>query len=631
MTDTETQGRSKPTFRLVGLNKAEDSIQNNLTRTKEGDVPDSVVQGNAFEKEDEYQSLYVGGANDKGILEPPYKLRVLDRLVQENNALLPCTEAMVTNIAKTGYDFEREGEDVETDADDGKIKELRDFFLEPWTGESWTSIYEKLERDLHRVGNAYLEVLTNANDEIVFVRHVDAKMMRMVKLDDAIPVEKVIRRRGVEQKVTVMQRERRFAQLLHGTTLMYFREFGTSRDVHKKTGAWAAKGQRLPAKDRGTQIIHFAALPDAHTPYGVPYWINQLPSVLGSRKAEEFNLEFFDNGGVPPAMIILQGGAMQAETRKAIEQKASLGSAATKNRIQVLEVEPTGGSMDHPGQARVTVERFGGERTSDSMFEEYDDRCEQRVRRSFRMPPIFVGKADDYSFATAFASYTVAEAQVFKPERDKFDEIITMRLLKAMGYAGYKFVSKPLVIEDAALKLTGIELAITTGRVDPEDVIYEINEASGTNLKVSEAPTHAPGSTLTVDEEGNVVPVMEPQPVPFMGHNGGPPLDDKKPAGAAKSQPKTAPTPGKVAKGELRGVLALAEETLRALRERDLVTLQKNLTMVNSLDEKGLTELRKATTMLQFVDPHNDVEGLSDLMGCTFNVMLNQPRAINCN
>jgi capsid portal protein len=181
--------------------------------------------------------------------------------------------------------------------------------------------------------------------------------------------------------------------------------------------------------------MHFQVIPDAHTPYGVPRWINQMPSVLGSRKAEEFNLEFFDNGGVPPVMILLQGGTLGSETRKAIEQM-STGEAKTNNRMQILEVEPTGGSLSQTPQAKVTVERFGGDRTTDSMFEKYDERCEERVRRAFRMPPIFVGQSKDYNFATAFASYVVAEAQVFKPERDAFDEIFTMRLLPAMGHFG---------------------------------------------------------------------------------------------------------------------------------------------------------------------------------------------------
>ena len=156
-----------------------------------------------------------------------------------------------------------------------------------------------------------------------------------------------------------MKRERRFAQLVNGVTLVYFKEFGASRDLNKSTGKWAARNQRLPARERATEILHLSCIPDSHSPYGLPRWIGQLPSVLGSRKAEEFNLEFFDNGGVPPALIVLQGGTLQSETRKALEAKFA-GGATRLNRVQILEVEPTGGSLDKPTTARVTVERFGG-------------------------------------------------------------------------------------------------------------------------------------------------------------------------------------------------------------------------------------------------------------------------------
>ena len=150
---------------------------------------------------------------------------------------------------------------------------------------------------------------------------------------------------------------------------------------------------------RATEIMHFVVLPDSHTPYGVPRWVCQIPSVLGSRHAEEFNLEFFANGGVPPVMILLQGGTLQAETRAAIERMVS-GEAKKNNRIMVIEAEPAGGGLNQtPPQARVTVERFGSDRQSDSMFENYDERCEERVRRAFRLPPIFVGQAKDYTFA----------------------------------------------------------------------------------------------------------------------------------------------------------------------------------------------------------------------------------------
>ena len=160
----------------------------------------TAIQGNAFEPEDEYQQLYVGGSKAAGLLEPPYKLRMLDRLSQENNALLPCIEAMVTNVDGTGYDFESANKQAEDAEDDNQIEALQEFFEQPWPGVSFTTIRKELRRDVERTGNAYLEVLRNAQDEIVFLRHVDAKMVRLMKLDEAVPVEQVLRRKGAEAR-----------------------------------------------------------------------------------------------------------------------------------------------------------------------------------------------------------------------------------------------------------------------------------------------------------------------------------------------------------------------------------------------------------------------------------------------
>ena len=252
-------------------------------------------------------------------------------------------------------------------------------------------------------------------------------------------------------------------------------------------------------------MIHFTVIEDVHTPYGIPRWIHQLPSILGSRMAEEFNMEFFNTGGVPPALIVLQGGVLGTQTRQALESKTG-GMAFKKNRIQILEVEPAGGTIDSAPNVRVHVERFGQERQQDSMFEAYDDKCETRVRRAFRLPPIFVGAAQDYSFATAFASYTVAEAQVFKPERDEFDEQMSQRLLPAMGYDGYRMKSKPLNIEDATLQMQGIEVAMATDVVDPEDVLDEVNKAVGINLKANPARVEQLNQKRDMDHALNMNP-----------------------------------------------------------------------------------------------------------------------------
>ena len=63
--------------------------------------------------------------------------------------------------------------------------------------------------------------------------------------------------------------------------------------------------------------------------------------------------------------------------------------------------------------------------------------------------------------------------------------MMSMRLLPAMGYDGYKMQSKPMVIEDATLKLQGVEVAMGLQQVEPADIVEAINEIVGLKLKVS--------------------------------------------------------------------------------------------------------------------------------------------------
>ena len=87
-----------------------------------------------------------------------------------------------------------------TELDDSQIARLEEFFAQPWPGMSFVEMRKELRRDQERVGNAYLEVLRNAQDQIVFLRPIDAKMIRLVKLDAAVPVEVALLRDGKDAR-----------------------------------------------------------------------------------------------------------------------------------------------------------------------------------------------------------------------------------------------------------------------------------------------------------------------------------------------------------------------------------------------------------------------------------------------
>lgn len=436
---------------------------------------DQLIVRDNLTHDDDFIGLYWSKDNPTNLLiEPRFNPSTLMNLVTKNNILAQCINAMEVNIDGTGHNIVSVDEKAKgNEAEKAKIDA---FFQEPYPETSFITIRRNLRFDLEATGNAYLEVIKNLQGDIVFLRWVDATMMRLVKLDSPIEIEKEIYRGKEKITSKMMVRERRFCQKV-GEQTIFFSEFGSTRKVNRATGYWM---DEKPKEDEiaGSEIIHFTLERDHLSSYGVPRWVNQLPSVLGSRKAEEFNLTFFDNGGIPPAIIFLQGGAMTADVAEQLKGFLG-GKAENKHRAAIVEVQSASGSLDSAGSVSVKTERFGESR-ADSMFQQYDANAEEHVRVAFRLPPLFIGRSSDYNFATAMTGYMVAEAQVFQPERLEFDEIINTKLLRAMGIQDCKFESKPITIKNADIQLQALEKFQSL--VEPEGLIDEINQLAQLNL-----------------------------------------------------------------------------------------------------------------------------------------------------
>jgi len=485
------------------MSDEEQTIESVFTRlggdVRKADTKAMITNGSDAFPADSFEGVYWSGGSvgsNVGIIEPVFKPGSLHAIAVQNNTLSQCIEAMEVNIDGTGHSIElvKEGE-AESDEDAEKVA-LQDFFREPFPGKSMIEIRRAMRRDLEASGNGYFEVIRDAQDNVVLTNFLDCQDVRMVRFDDAVPVAKEVVRAGKVVSVTIRTRERRFVQAINGKKV-YFKEFGASRDLDRDTGAWVAEGQRLPVERRASEIIHFAGNKEPKTPYGTPRWINQMPSVLGSRKAEEHNLEFFDGGGIPPVLVIVEGGTLGEKLRA--DLKKHLSGVGGRSRAAIVEAISTSGTIDSAGSVRVRVERFGAERQQDSMFQKYDAETSEHVRIAFRLPPMFLGKAQDYNFATAYTAYMVAEAQVFYPERDEFDSKINNTIVKALGIKKYKFRSLPLTLTDIANQLKAIELVTTAKVISGEEIVSKLNEITGLSMEYTEppAPPPAPAAPAT--------------------------------------------------------------------------------------------------------------------------------------
>lgn len=488
----------------------------------------AAMASNALMVEDEFNPFYQTGTNGTSgqILKPPYDPRVLERLTQENNAIGACIDAMVVNVDGTGHTIERDKPDPDSDPDledDPGALKLESFFDEPFPGTSFQTMRRDLRRDLERIGYGFFEIMRNVKGNIVFIRNVPGRTIRMVKLDDAVPVNKVVQRNGAEVSYTVMVRERRYAQMMSGQ-LLYFKDFGATRDLDKKTGLWASASKPVAANNRASELMMFQVGQDPNSPYGVPRWEGQIPSILGSRSAEETNLVYLQSGGLPPALIIVTGGELAAEAKKSIERQFAPGQ---KLRVATLEVPSSSGSIDSAGAVKVSVERFGHERSGDSMFLAFDEKCFERILRSFRFSSMFVGgdSKGARTFAAVQVGYIIAEAQVFGPERGHFDEMITRKLLPALGGSGYVFKSKPISVKDVATQIAGLTLSATIPGADPESLLNAINDVTATDVMFSQKEI----------DKADTLATLQATPSPVAAQAG---LPGKKPAGNLKGPVK---------------------------------------------------------------------------------------------
>lgn len=615
---------------MLKLNSTPDSVQKDdhtpfaLVQKVIGGDTYTVMAQSQIQLEDEFSNLYFTTQDQtKLFLQPPFEPTGLLNMVTTNNTLLQCVEAMEVNVDGTGFDFV--AKDGVEKVDEAEVKKLKSLFNEPYPGQSFTSIRRKLRKELESVGYAYLEILRNMAGDIVGFRNINSHNVRMVKLDAPVLVERTVERDGKEVTLSLWERERRFAQRIAMKTLVYYKEFGVKRNVNRSTGAWIdEKKEKIEPKDMGTELLMIGLHPDVKSPYFVPRWVNQFPSVIGSRKAEEQNLEFFDSGGMPPAIIFIQGGTLASDAADQLKNYLS-GKNKNKYRAVVVEAQSSSGSMDASSSVQVKVERFGGEKANDALYQEYDKNAEDRVRMGFRMPPLFLGKSADYNFATAMTAYMTAEAQVFKPARTLFDDLINSTILRAMGIKTARIKSNPITLQDVANQITA--LGLVKDNIEVDSLIETVNKITGMDLEAKEPPPPGTpvGPGMVMGPAGH--PVEAPQKPPtelekaqveaLRGRVGGTPGEVKSAPGGVKTPGTPPPRPGKKTAMELIDLSRAYAGYLGVLTTKsEMTAVEKSVLLdeVNHLDDADAAAFNNMLST--YLSGSADVDLVSLLPSC---------------
>lgn len=486
----------------------------------------------------------IGGALT--VIQPPYNFHALARLPYENSTLLQCIDAMIRNCDGHGWYLEYIGDDKDKESGAALAEKatLEKLLKYPNADYSFQELRERLRMDKEATGNAFLEIGLDRKGRVTMLHHVPASTVRRTMRDrEETEYDAPIPRDGSDTS-RVRKRFCRYVQLVNEKRI-YFKEWGDPRAIDPETGQ---VNDALPFDKQATAIHHFSIYHPAST-YGVPRWINQLPSILGSRQAELTNYDYFKDNAIPAMAILVAGGVLTGTTLDNLEdQFSAIKGRAAAHRMVFIEARGDEDLASQDGQVpipKIEMKSLRGEQQSDALFEKYEDACEVKTRSSFRLPPLFTGRSQDYTLATAKTSITVAEGQVFGPERRAFDDFMDTRILSTYAAKYWAFRTQPAKITDAEEVIDALVAFDEMGAMTPNMAIQMANEYFDLDMASIEEPwgnwpfeivkTLATSGRLKGMEE--IAEKIDPKLATLPG--AGAPPADKPEAGPANTNPKT--------------------------------------------------------------------------------------------
>ena len=444
---------------------------------------------------------------EAGALEPPLPFERLCGMLFISSLLRQNIDAYTTNIDSFGWTADpsielnkRTVKELLTVQNDGTVPDeekvestlidwrakaavelakMRNFFDFVNPEKTFTELRREARQDHELIGNSGFEVLRDKEGKPNVLSHVPFANMRIMPLDPEQPPVEVDFQHKTDpvsiEDATVEKRFRVFVQV-QDNIMVFFKEFGDPRLVSALSGIpyddEAAMKNAEPEAFAATEFWHRKISAPGEV-YGMPRWIGTLLCVMGNRLSEEVNFLYFDNKSVPPLAILVSGGRIASDSISKIESfvENRIKGESNFHRILILEAEAAGDSKDakNAGRAQIKLVPLTEAQQQDALFQKYDLRNSEKVGAAFRVPGILRGESRNLNRATAAIAKSLAEEQVFQPERDAFDADINRRILPALGIRFWTFKTRGPKQRDPQVLANMITQLVAQGVLMPDE------------------------------------------------------------------------------------------------------------------------------------------------------------------
>ncbi|KKM85805.1 hypothetical protein LCGC14_1285430 [marine sediment metagenome] len=401
-------------------------------QTSKGVYPLSVLQKAESKQSSKQIKQTSRWMTENDLIPPPYSPDVLLTLYESNSVFMRCVNQLAIDVAGLGWSLQLQDGKKK---DKRELERLQSLLQKPNQDDALRTIFRQLLIDWGSVGWFGLEVVRNNKGEIVELYHVPAHTLR------------------------VHESQKKYCQRRNNKKV-WFKKFGLEKNISPKDG----KEGTFSVEDRANELIFYKNFYPKSDYYGVPNAIAAVGDVVGLIGLRDYNLAFFENYGIPSALIVLEGEWDEGSDKKVMEflNKEIKG---TDNAHRTLVVS-------QPDGCKFSYTSLGVE-VKEASFRLYEQARKEAILIAYSMPPERVGIR-----ITGTLGGNVAEEAtriyvqgVVEPLQCDLEDIVNNKLLQSEVYE-FKFENIDLRNYDMLVKQYGYQ--IERGMMTPNEARNEL-------------------------------------------------------------------------------------------------------------------------------------------------------------
>jgi len=287
---------------------------------------------------------------ENDLIPPPYPIDALLTLYESNPIFWKCVDQIATDVTGLGWNLQ-----LKEDQKDNKqeLDRLNTLLNRPNSEDTLRIITKQLLMDWGSIGWFGIEVMRNNKGEVANFCYVPGHTIR------------------------VHSSKEKYCQSRNNKKV-WFKKFGLEKDISSKDGK---KGMYEP-KVRANELIFYKNFYSKSDYYGVPNAISAIGAIVGLIGLRDYNLAFFENYGIPSAIIILEG-EWEKDSKKAVEEFLNKEIKGAENAHRTLVVE-------QPDNCKFTYKPLGVD-VKEGSFKLYEQARREDILIAYSMPPERIG------------------------------------------------------------------------------------------------------------------------------------------------------------------------------------------------------------------------------------------------